>query len=176
MELRATKWYYFKYLTLAYEMLPYYAYDWMSNSKKEDLVRGKVDWLVTVFEFNTHIRRVLLFNLAGNQAPRRCLLTPPHPEGWGGESERNVKLKGWDKSNLIGKAIAMHASKAKQGINSCLPMGRQVFRHLQESRAPSCVTVAWEDKCHNDRCPPFLLLPPVYILRMTSHGMEYPFG
>ena len=31
---------------------------------------------------------------AGNQAPHSNMLTPPHPEGWGGESERNVKLEG----------------------------------------------------------------------------------
>jgi len=35
----------------------------------------------------------------------------------------------------------MHTSKAKQGIRSLLPIGRQVFSHSQESRAPSGITV-----------------------------------
>ena len=55
----------------------------------------------------------------------------------------------WDKDSLIGKAKAMHTSKAKQGIHSLLPMGRQVFCCLQESRAPSRAMVTWEDKCHH---------------------------
>jgi len=38
----------------------------------------------------------------------------------------------------------MHASKAKQGLHSLLPIRRQVFSHLKESRAPSHVTVTWE--------------------------------
>jgi len=55
----------------------------------------------------------------------------------------------------------VHASKAKQGIHSLLPTGRHVFSHPQESRAPSHVTVTWEDKHHNFECvPPFCLLPP----------------
>ena len=46
-------------------------------------------------------------------------------------------------------------------------MGRQVLSHLQESRAPSCVTVTWEDKCHctpniSPLLPSFLLPPALY--------------
>ena len=33
-------------------------------------------------------------NATGNQTPRSHLRTPPHPEGWGGEPESNVKLEG----------------------------------------------------------------------------------
>ena len=91
---------------------------------------------------------------AGNPAPCRCWLTPPHPEGWGGGSERNVKLKGWDMNSLIGKAKPAHASKAKQGTHSPLPLGRQVSGHPQGSRAPSHVTGTREGKHHNARCPP----------------------
>jgi len=40
-------------------------------------------------------------------------------------------------------------SKAKQGIHSLPPIGRQMFIHSQENRAPSHVTVTWEDKCHH---------------------------
>ncbi|GAB0206758.1 cAMP-dependent protein kinase inhibitor alpha [Grus japonensis] len=42
-----------------------------------------------------------------------------------------------------------HASKTRQGIHSPLPIGRQVFSHLQENRVPSHVTVIWEDKRHH---------------------------
>ena len=56
----------------------------------------------------------------------------------------------------------MHASKAKQGIHSLLPIGRQAFSRLQESRAPSCITVTWEDKHHHSKRPPFLLLPSAF--------------
>jgi len=72
----------------------------------------------------------------------------------------------------------MHISKAKQGIQSLLPMGRQVYSHLQESRALSRVMITWEDKRHHSKSLPFLLLSPplLYMLSMTPYGMEYPFG
>jgi len=60
---------------------------------------------------------------------------------------------GWDKNSSTGKAKAAHVSKAKQGIQSPLPISRQVFSHLQESRAPSRVTVTWENKLRNSKCP-----------------------
>lgn len=36
-------------------------------------------------------------------------------------------------------------------------MGSQMSSHLQESQAPSCVMVTWEEKCHSE-CFSFLLL------------------
>ena len=108
------------------------------------------------------------FNPSWQPSPHSHLLTPPHPEGWGGESERSVKLMGWDKNNLIGKAKAVHASKAKERIHSPLPMGRQVFGHPQENRAPSCVTVTREDKHHNAGCPPLLSSSPCLY---TQHNV-----
>jgi len=65
--------------------------------------------------------------------------------------ERIVKVRvgdlvGRDKDSLTGKAKAAHTSKAKQGICSLLPIGRQVCSHLPESRALSRVTVTWENK------------------------------
>ena len=68
----------------------------------------------------------------------------PSPRGGMGERLGRVKVRklvAWGKDNLICKAKAAHASKAKQGVHSPLPIGRQVFSHLQESRAPSCVKV-----------------------------------
>jgi len=57
----------------------------------------------------------------------------------------------------------VYTSKAKQGINSLLPIARQVFSHPQESRAPSRVTATWEDKHHHSECSPFLLFAPAFI-------------
>lgn len=76
------------------------------------------------------------------------------------ERIRRVKARkfvGWDKDSLIWKAKPMHPGWAKQGIHSVLPIGRQVFSHLQQSRVPSHMTVTWENKCHHSKHPP---LPP----------------
>jgi len=56
------------------------------------------------------------------------------------------KLMGSDKGRLIGKAKAVGASKAKQGIHSLLPISRWVFSHLQQSRVASRIMVTSEDK------------------------------
>jgi len=68
-----------------------------------------------------------------------------------------------DKDNLVGKAKAAHISKANQGFDSLLPVSRQVFSQLQESRAPSHITVTWEDKCHHSKCPPLASVSPSFI-------------
>jgi len=77
----------------------------------------------------------------------------------------------------------MHASKAKQGIHLLLPTGRQVLSHLQGSRAPSRVTVTWEDKRHHSEHTPPLLLPPAlyaeydtiwYGISLWSVGVSCP--
>ena len=70
----------------------------------------------------------------------------------------------------------MHTSKARPGIHSPLPMGRQEFSHPQDSRAPSRLTGTWEDKRHHSQRPPFLLLPQLYLPTMTSYGLGYPLG
>lgn len=64
--------------------------------------------------------------------------------GWRIRKVKVRKFMGWDKDSLTGKAKAAHTSKA--GIDSPLPMVRQVFSHPQESRAPPHVMVTWEDK------------------------------
>lgn len=40
---------------------------------------------------------------------------------------------GWDKDGLTGKAKSAYTSKAKEGINLPLAMGRQVFSHSQKA-------------------------------------------
>jgi len=87
------------------------------------------------------------------------------PSWWDGVWFARVKarkLLGWDKDNLISKAKAVHTSKAKQGIHSLFPIGRQVSSHHQESRTQSHVVATWEDKCHHSEHPPFLLPPTFY--------------
>lgn len=39
-------------------------------------------------------------------------------------------------------------------------MGKQVFSHLQDSTAPSHVTVTWNEKTHHSKCPS---LPPSFL-------------
>lgn len=63
------------------------------------------------------------------------------------------KLLDWAKDGLLCKAKA--TCKTKQGIDSLFPIGRQVFSHLKESRAPSCEILTWEDRCHHCKCPPY---------------------
>ena len=99
------------------------------------------------------------------------------PSGTGDRIGR-VKLRkhlGRDEGSLTGKAKAMCTSKAKQGIHSLLPMGRLVFSHLRESRAPSHMTVTWEDKGHRSELPPSFFTQ-LYMLSMMAYGMEYLFG
>jgi len=57
------------------------------------------------------------------------------------EQYKMRKLKVGDKGCLKGKAKSVHASKAKQGIHTLLPISRQVFSHIWESRTPSRVII-----------------------------------
>lgn len=72
----------------------------------------------------------------------------------------------------------MCASKVKRGIKSALPIGRQVFCHLQQSKAPSHTTVTWEDKCHNSEHRPvssFLsLVGWSFLGRLCSNFLPSP--
>ena len=63
---------------------------------------------------------------------------------------------GWDKDSLLERVKAACKSKAKEGIRSLLPVSRQIFSHVQESRAPSRVMVTWEVKHHNSEWPRLL--------------------
>lgn len=81
------------------------------------------------------------------------------------------KLVARNEDSLIGKAKAVHISKAKQGINSQLPMGS----HPQESRTPSGVKATQEDKCHHSKHLP-VSPSPHFIYWAWCHVMEYLFG
>lgn len=70
------------------------------------------------------------------------------------------KLLDWAKDDLLAKARA--TCKTKQGTDSLFPIGRQIFSHLKESRAPSCVIVTWEDRCHHSKCPPYSLFNTIF--------------
>lgn len=87
--------------------------------------------------------------------------SPPGVEvgqDWKGESENS-----WDKDSSMGKSKAACTSKTKWGINSVLPMGRQVFSHPQFGRALSHRTVAGEDKHHISDFP-FAFFPQILLL------------
>lgn len=61
------------------------------------------------------------------------------------------KLLGWDKEGLIVTARATYTytstlHKVKQRVNWGLLTGRQVFSYLQDSQAPSHISVTWEEK------------------------------
>lgn len=114
---------------------------------------------------------------AGSSAPLSCLLSPLHWDGEDNWKVESTKLMACCKCSLTGKAKATRSSKANQGINSLLPKDKQVFSHLQESRAPSSIMVTWEDKHHPSKlpicCPSF---PQLLVLSMTPFGMDYQSG
>ena len=55
-------------------------------------------------------------------------------------------------------------------------MGRQMFSHLQGSRAPSHTMAAGEDKPITLNYPTAFFFPQLYALSMKPYGLEYPFG
>lgn len=68
----------------------------------------------------------------------------------------------------------MSTSRAKHRINSLLPTGRQVFSHLQESRAPPHVMATQEEKHHHSKCAP---LPASSPSLYGEHGTSpHPAG
>lgn len=95
----------------------------------------------------------------------------------GGKSQRHKKRKlgSGNKDGLMVKQS--HSCKqSKQGIHLSVPMGRQVFSHCQESRAPSSVMVTQEDKCHLFECPLLPSSSPRFMVNMMAHGKDYPLG
>lgn len=75
------------------------------------------------------------------------------------------------------RAKAVCVSKAKQRNSFIFPIGRHVFSHLQEIRAPPHVMVTWENKCSHSGHPhptPFFF-PQLLLLGVTLYGMEYHF-
>ena len=97
-----------------------------------------------------------------------------------GDRNRRLKVRkpvGWDKDGSIGKAEAVHTSKAKWGIRSLLPTSRQVFSHLQESRAPSWVNGDLGGQMPSLQTSPLPPSSPSFILlSIVLYGTEYPFG
>ena len=100
---------------------------------------------------------------------------------WMGETIRRVKVRklvGWDKDNLIDKAKASGTSKAKPGIHSPLPMGGQAGVQPSPGKQGSIT----RNGDLGRQTPslwmslPSSFFPQLYMLSMTSYGMEYPFG
>lgn len=61
--------------------------------------------------------------------------------------------------HLIRIAEAACASKGRRGINSLLPIVRQMFSPFPGNGASAGVTDAWKDKCHYVQTT---LLPPLF--------------
>lgn len=82
-----------------------------------------------------------------------------------GEGITRVEMRNlcWGDTDSLTGEVKAHTSKAKVGIHPPVPMGRQMFSHPQESRAPSQVVVTWEDKCHDSQYPHFLPSSPSSI-------------
>lgn len=88
---------------------------------------------------------------AGNEVLQQLLTPSPSPQ-WDGRRITKVKvrkLKGCDEDGFMGKSKATYTRKAKQRINSSLS---------QDSRAPSHITLTWEDKTLSLQMPPLFLL------------------
>jgi len=73
---------------------------------------------------------VLWLNSSRQLSTRQLLAQSPLR--WDGDRIRRAEVRkrmGRDKDSLIGKAKAVCASKAEQGICSLLPISRQLFSH-----------------------------------------------
>lgn len=88
------------------------------------------------------------------QAP----LSLPSPMGWEENRRKARRQIGGGNDNLIGKAKGVCAGKAKRGIHSLLPIGKQIFSHFLEKRASAHVVVAWETNAITTNIFPFLFL------------------
>lgn len=93
---------------------------------------------------------------------------------------RRAKVRkpvGWDKDSLIHKAKSTH--KQSKMRNSFTSSHGQAGVQPQESRAPSFMMV---DGYLGRKTPSlrmslhFLLLPQLYMLSITPHGVGYPLG
>lgn len=78
---------------------------------------------------------------------------------------------GCDEDSVRDKTKSAHASYPKQPIHLLFPMDRQEFSCSQESKAPSCLTIIWEDKHHHSKHPPLPLSSPTHILSLMSYSM-----
>lgn len=75
-----------------------------------------------------------------------------------GENRRKARrFVDQDNDILIGKAKAVHASKAKEGITALLPISRQISSCFLASRASACMALAWKYKHRDHEYPHFLL-------------------
>ena len=69
----------------------------------------------------------------GSSAPSNCTFLQSAHLG----RIRMIKVQellGWNKDRLLGEANATHSHKEEPGIHLLLPISRQIFSHLQESR------------------------------------------
>lgn len=113
---------------------------------------------------------MLLLNPRQQISPRQLLLHSPTSsleEIMGRVKTRELLVE----IKFNRKTKSMHTNKAKQGILSLLPTCRQVFRHLQKSRALSHVNWTWINKCHHSKHPPFPPSLTCFIYRAQCHNV-----
>lgn len=97
---------------------------------------------------------------------------PLTPLQW--DKRDNRKTKGEKNHSLRHRQFdsqsKRHAHKQSKMRNSfTLPIGRQVFSHFQESRAPSRITVTWEGKHHHSKHPLLPSSSPGFICWAWHH-------
>lgn len=82
-------------------------------------------------------------------APTLASCSLSYSAGWGQNRRQARRFMDWDNNTLIRKAKAAQETKTEKGILSVLPNRRQMSSYCLGSRAPECITVAWEDKDHS---------------------------
>ena len=125
---------------------------------------------------------VFLFSLMSWFNPSQQLSTTQllahSPTGGMGERIGRVKVRkfmGWDKDNLIGKAKAAHASKARNSFpTSHGQAGVQPSSGKQGSIMHNSYLGRQTPSLRTSSSSFFFL--QLYMLSMMSYGTEYPFG
>ena len=147
---------------------------WSVWSLKNDLLHASVEEYFMLLKFSSAFTTWLqgcgglTLSSSFHTAAHSSL---PQQDGEGNQKSKWGKnLMGWDKDSLTGKAKAAWATKTKERIHSLVAISRQLFSHLQESRASSHITLTWENKGHNSIYHPLLPSFPRFIAEHNITG------
>lgn len=91
----------------------------------------KICHLFEPFEiYIVHQNRLSFFNFS-QQLNR---VQPVTSHSWErGENQKTNTESSWDEDGLIGEAKAMHTRKAEKGIQTLLPISRELFSYLRKA-------------------------------------------
>lgn len=108
----------------------------------------------------------------GNSAPPAPGLQSS-PVGWG-ENQKNEseKTHGLRYREFDKERSCTCTNKVKQGINSLLPLGKQVFDYPYKSRDPSHIMIIWENKYNNSNNILLSFSPQTLMLSMIPYGIS----